>query len=92
MPQWDTSSVGPRQPWCASRSEVALRDVTGDGNADLLLTYKCCSAYVQQVWLMPSTGVVGPAIFGAAVQKWQGFIAPLGVTNVSTCNASPTSA
>jgi len=85
--QWDTASIARR--WCASRSELALRDVTGDGKADLLLTYKCCSAYVQQVWLMPSTGVIGPDIFGDPVQKWQGVIAPLGVTNVSSGNGLP---
>jgi len=82
--QWDTASVVKR--WCASRTELALRDTTGDGKADLLVTYRCCSAYVYQVWLMPSTGVVGPDVFGNPVQKWQGIVAPLGVTNVSSGN------
>ncbi|MEV0272770.1 LamG-like jellyroll fold domain-containing protein [Hamadaea sp. NPDC050747] len=51
--QW-TSGTGTEY-WCAGSTELTLRDTTGDGQEDSVLTYRCCGAAQQRVWTMTSS-------------------------------------
>ncbi|GIG18215.1 hypothetical protein Cme02nite_65470 [Catellatospora methionotrophica] len=60
--------------FCWNWTEPELRDLSGDGKDDLLLTYRCCGAFQQRVWQLDSNGTG----FDAPVLKWQGALGPAG--------------
>jgi hypothetical protein len=78
--QWDGNAA--KQFFCSSHAEFDLPDLTGDGKADLVLSYKCCNPHQQQVWQFTSAGT-GTGLLADPVKRSTAPVGPLGIVAAS---------